>query len=259
MNIADIDELLKPLEQSIEGISNTLTQIRAFFEEKLKTQQVTINKLMTRMVNLETRLAYSEFLTNLHERKLDDYEQFSRKVNLKITGIVVEPNDSPEKIMNKIKDEATALNLEIEDYEYDRCHRVGRKYQKNGKTFQNVLLKCCFWRTRDIIYQNRKKISFKISADLTQRRTAVLDFAKDELDKDMKNGEINSTVKFVFSDKNCNLKICSQDNKFFTFNSEQEFCNIVTRLDRVNCCSDELLADESNGKKGEVIPYDVYY
>ena len=51
--------------------------------------------------------------------------------------------------------------VHVPDNEYDRYHGVGHKYkvQVNGKKYQDVLLKLCFWRTRDLIYQNMKKFS----------------------------------------------------------------------------------------------------
>ena len=49
----------------------------------------------------------------MQDRKMDDQEQFSRKVNLKLVGIEVQSNDSPEIILTKIKEEVNGLVLPI--------------------------------------------------------------------------------------------------------------------------------------------------
>ena len=54
---------------------------------------------------------------------------------------------------------------------------------KNGRSYQGVLLKLCFWCTRDMIYQSRKKFGFKVSAGLTPRRMDILVFAQNQIEK----------------------------------------------------------------------------
>ena len=67
-------------------------------------------------------------MSNLHDRKLDDHEQISQIVNLRLKGIEVIPGDSPERLMDHIKTEVLKLNLDIPDKEFDRCHREGNIY-----------------------------------------------------------------------------------------------------------------------------------
>ena len=210
----------------------------------------------TRLLRLESRVTFNEHVSVLTSRKIDDSEQFSRKLNLRLSGIEVVKNESPKTIMDKIQGQAHDLDINIEKFEYDRCHRVGTKYHNGDKVYQDVLLKLCFWKSRDKIYQNRKKFPFKVSADLTPRRSDILSYADDLVRTD---DLFNRNVSFVFADLNCNLKICSTSNKFFTFNSKYEFCNIVARLDSEMLCSSDLLDDMNNRKPGEPVPYDLYY
>ena len=72
--------------------------------------------------------------------------------------------------MNFIKDRVKAINLDLNDGDYDHCHRIGHKYNKNGKTYQRVVLKMCSWRCRNEIYANQKRLAFIISANLTDSR-----------------------------------------------------------------------------------------
>ena len=180
----------------------------------------------------------------MNERKLDDHEQVSRKVNLRIVGMKVEKEDSPEKIMTEIKEQATEIALDIPDNDYDRCHRIGKKYKRDNVLYQDVLLKLGFWRTRDALFQNRKRFNFKVFADLTQRRQDLFEYAKSEVANDEVTKRV---VKFVFCDKNCKLKIFSQSEGFYPFSSRSEFCNIVGMLDNDETLSDEFIKDEKRG------------
>ena len=256
MSASEIDQYLEPLLKNIEGMNLALNNLRDFFDEKLKNQQREILNLQTRLLNLEHRMIYNEHLSMLNNRKIDDSEQFSRKTNLRLRGIKVKSDDSPERIMKLIQEQVTALDLGIEASEYDRCHRIGGKNYKNGILYQDVLLKLCFWKTRNILYQNRKKLHFKVFADLTHSRSDLFEYAKNEINNDT---VANRLVEFVFVDLNCKLKVFSKTKHFYAFNSEIEFRNIVSRLDREQTASVEFLDDEKLGLPDKVIPYDLYY
>ena len=222
---SELDKCLGPVEKSINNfISDSFVQLKKFFAQKLKCQQAVITNLQTRLQKVEERVLYNVHATELHERKLDDLEQVSRKINLRLRGIKVENQDSPENIMITIKEQAKALDLDIPECEYDRCHRIGRKFKVNGTTFQDVLLKLCFWRTRDLLYKNGKRFNFKIFADLTQRRTELLEFARNLVEDD----EVTKrAVEFLFGDQNSKLKVFSKSKLFYSFSSWEEFMNII--------------------------------
>ena len=80
------------------------------------------------------------------------------------------------------------------------------------------------------IYKKRKDLPFKIQADLTTRRSELLDYAKDHVENDPRANEV---ANFVFCDGNCKMKIFSKSEKFFAFSSEYEFLSIINRLDNV--------------------------
>ena len=138
----------------------------------------------------------------------------------------------------------------------DATHRVGKMYKLNGKTSQDVLLCLTSWNARNNIYQKRKELPFMIYPDLTNRRDALLDFAKDVTKNDLKAQDV---VKFVFCDNNCKMKVFSKTENFFAFNSEVEFLNIVSRLDQEASASQDFLIDENEGRPDFERPYDLYY
>ena len=68
---------------------------------------------------------------------MDDMEQISRKVNLRLVGIEVFHNDSPSELMSRITKDLEENEIELPSSEIDRCYRVGPRYVYNGKTCQD--------------------------------------------------------------------------------------------------------------------------
>jgi hypothetical protein len=249
-DLSELNEILAPLKQTITETSIALENITKLYEAKFLKQQRHIEILQTRLQRLEEKIYYQEQVNELHDRKLDDLEQVSRKVNLRLKGIEIFPGDSPVTIMNQIKLEISDLGLEISDGELDRCHRIGKPYMSNHRRQHDVLVKFRTWRSRNTMYQNRKKFSFRVFADLTFRRDNVLQFAKEECKTD-ENGHpmnmaVNRVVDFVFSDLNCKIKFKSKENRFYGISSEHEFLRLVDRLDEKLTASVDFATDENN-------------
>ena len=202
-----------------------LDKLEETFDAKYKKQETEIDNLKTRIKILEARTEFIYHMAEMNARKIDDGEQISKKVNLRIEGIVVVENETPETILTKIKEEVKKFNIDIADINYDRCHRDGPRWQYRGETHQAILLKMCFWRDRDLIYKNRKEFSFKVKTHLTKRRKEIFDFALTQTKTD--DRMINKVIDFVFVDKNCKLKVRSKAGGFYGFSNEDEFLKLA--------------------------------
>ena len=258
-HLAELNDILAPLKANIENTNEALGKIQKLFEKKFAQQQHEILNLQVRIQQLETKLSYQEHVTALHDRKLDDQEQVSRKVNLRLKGIEIIQGDSPIKLKDIIKTEIERLALGIPDEEIDRCHRVGKIYSWGGsshlpknKRVQDVLVRFRSWNSRDIMYQRRKDFNFGVFADLTSSRSSLLRYIRELLN--VVEGEptslaVGRIVNYAFADKNCKIKFRSHAGSFYTVNSEQEFLNLVTRLDDALTLSDIFKADEGNRAK----------
>ena len=248
--VTELNNILKPIEDNIMATNMALEEIRKLYEAKFLKQQYEVDLLQTKVQALEEKVQYHEHSSNLHARKIDDLEQVSRKINLRLKGILVNRNDSPEMILQQIYEEIESCDVIIPREEIDRVHRVGRKYMFNSKLQQDVLIKFRTWRSRNIMYQNRKKFSFLVQADLTTRREDLFSFAKGECQpKSSRNVEsmaMDRVVEFVFCDINCKIKFKSKTNKFYSFSSEIEFLNLVDRLDNELCYGDDIKKDINN-------------
>ena len=103
----------------------------------------------------------------------------------------------------------------------------------------------CFWKDRDLIYQNRKKQSLPPP---NLRRKQILDYAQNEVRKDDNAYDI---VDFVFVDKNCKLKLKSITGRIYGFSSEFEFLSLVSWLgvDDTTFENDRLLDEVNEGEE----------
>ena len=161
-----VEELIQPLQDTITKLEKLLDENKNEFTKQLEKHSSEIFNLQVRIQSLENQSIFTHHLIHLHQRKLDDQEQYSRKPNVIIEGIEVKSNETPNEIMEYIKERVNDLDVEIKDFDFDRCHRIGPKYVKeNGRTYQRVILRMCSWRSRNIIYVNRKRLPFFVVAD----------------------------------------------------------------------------------------------
>ena len=236
----DIEDILLPLRESIKGISKVLDIIEERFENKFRKQQSQINNLQTRIALLEKKAEFNHHLAKLNERKIDDGEQFSKRINLKIEGVSLEINETSATLMEKIQSEIDKLGLQIPHNAYDRCHRDGPLKTYKGKKQQSILLKMKYWSDRDAIYANRKKLVFNVYPHLTARRSEILYFAKDQVNS--ADPSLNRNIDFVFVDRICRLMVRTKSGKFYGFNSENEFLTLVSWI-----AKNEVFADFEKG------------
>lgn len=223
MNSSDISELLLPIKNNIEALTSSLEIFSSRIEKIVADQQIQIDTLQTRIKQLEQRQCFSEhqicfnrILVDRNERKLDDVEQRSRKVNLRIDGIMVEDGETPATLLKLIQNEVAEAGVGINSYEYDHCHRVGPVYKKRGIFYQQMILRLASWSSRNMLYVNRKKFKFRFYADLTNYRSSTLNFAKDVATD-------YEVVDYVMVDANCKLKFRDILGKFHHFSSRVIF------------------------------------
>ena len=88
---------------------------------------------------MEGKLAYFESQDELKSRKIDDLEQYRRRESPRFSGFEVKQNESKEEeyvVKSYIKN---SLNVDTDESEYNRIHRIGPKIKTSGKTFQQII------------------------------------------------------------------------------------------------------------------------
>ena len=104
-----MEELMKPLTAQIRSVEIQLHVVKLELEQKIATRSSQIRNLQTRIMSLEEQSSFTHHLMQLNLRRLDDLEQYSRKVNLMFYDIPKFGNDNPTKIMDFIKSEINKL------------------------------------------------------------------------------------------------------------------------------------------------------
>ena len=104
----------------------------------------------------------------------------------------------------------------------DRAHRIGKKTPGENGVTQPIIFrfipfrdKTKFYRGHKIIKQKQKYSSYSIGLDLTWKRLSILQEAREKV-------EGIDSVKFVYADVNCNLRVFTEDGKHLKFNSIAE-------------------------------------
>ena len=216
---SDIDSLKSFIEEQSALIKN-LTEKISTLDEKLNASEASIEKLNDKITNLEKKLAYFESQDELKSDiwKIDDLEQYGRRESLRFSGFEVKENESKEECESKVKIYIKdCMNVDIEESEFNRIHRIGPEINKNGKAFQQIIVKFKGFVPRTKCYRAMKeKSDIAIHLDLTKRRYLLLNaYGK------AKNC---ASVEFACADINCSLclRLKTGNWKFFNFLEELE-------------------------------------
>ena len=213
-----INELLLPLKERVES------QNKLVIEQHLEIVNINekLQKLDGKICESEHQIRYLQNMQGLMARKIEAQNQYSRRNNLRVKGVPLLQNESPVSLLKIIQGECRKLKLGLQDLEFERAHRIGKKYIVDGRWYQAVIVKMISWGARNKMYEARGKSQYKWSADLTNERSSLLNFARNEA---------TDPIDFVFVDRNCQLMVRSTSGKFYSFSSEIEFMTLVTWIE----------------------------
>ncbi len=237
VNVSFMEDLINKLKNELQDSFNLeLEKATKPLACKISALEAKAEVHEAHMKNLEEQLGRCE--SNMQEKfkeydnafmaqgiQLDDMEQYSRRTCLRIFGVPLEtPSSARENCKAKVVEICREMEVEIEDKDIDRAHRIGKKYNEGGINHQAIIVKFHSWDKRTTVYRGRKKLSGKsIRLDLTQRRAKLLSQSKLLVAE-------NAGVEAVFVDVNCRLglKTVKGDLKFF--NTKLEFFKLLDDL-----------------------------
>ena len=149
---------------------------------------------------MEGKLAYLESQDELKSKRIDNLEQYGRRESLRFSGFEVKENESKVECENAVKIYIkNSLNVDIEESEYNKIHRIGPKITKNSKIFQQIIVTFKGFVLRAKVYRARKhKADIAIHLNLIKRRYLLL---KDAYSKD----KDCTSVDIAYADINCSL------------------------------------------------------
>lgn len=129
------EEVIKKLESAICGkLSKEVGELR----KELHSRDRTISELQSEVGELKTTM--------------DEMEQYSRRVNLRMAGIQERDNENTFQLAMGIINDQVCVAHPISSEEIDRVHRIGRKV--NGKP-RPIMIRFTTFRARQRVYKNR--------------------------------------------------------------------------------------------------------
>lgn len=213
----------------------SVDKVNDLIEAKLAAERVIwaaeVGKLKREIEKLKSEHELSELYAQHLARRIDDNNQYSRKVNLIIDGLDVKRGDSDRQIRKLVIAEIRKLKLDILDREVDRAHRHARAFKdRNGRWHTPVIARFTSWNARNEFYSNRMKLAnIYVSADLTELRSNNLMEAKSRVSTP--NSRESKLIEAVFADRNCHVTLKSVDGRYLKFNSMIEFDRLVEFID----------------------------
>ena len=186
-----------------------------------------VNKNLTiSVVKLQVDVTQAHLLIDRLTRVTDDNMQYSKKQNIIIDGLKISKSDNDAKIRQMVLDEIHRLNIDIDDHDIDRAHRIESQYRdNNGKLHTPIIVRFTSWYAKNELHEARKSARFHVRADLTPRRKDLLNDAKRSIADD--NSRAATYFEYAFVDKNCQISVKSKDGRNLKFNSMDEFRSLV--------------------------------
>ena len=213
-------------DQRIIDLSENVTQV---VHRNLELTSE-LHELRQEFKTMQNKYSKLDKKYNQLEIKVDDGQQYQRKQNLRIEGIEILDRENNDKLEAKVVSTLNDLGADIKKTDIFRLHRSGKKHRakKDGVLVAQTIVRFRNWPARRRAYLANQKAKSKksrehIRLDLTARRLALLDEARDALD--------DHPFAHAYADAECNLLVKDRnaDAKYY-FNSHPE---LVTALSYV--------------------------
>ena len=221
MNSSKKDELIKEIRQEIRQ------EIMKEVNEIIDSQNGKINQLESTVALLQQHVSALKHTQNENSKKVEDNEQYGRRLCLRIHGIPCQENETSANVLSIVNNIIKDTESDIPDTVIDRAHRIGKKVKidkndGNSPLTQSVIVRFTTFRHRTILYRNRKKLkNVKIQLDLAKGRYQTLSDARKFVDNNP------GFIKFVYADINCRLKIRFNDDSEKYFENLDNFKKLL--------------------------------
>ena len=198
--------------------------------EFLESRLSDFDSLKKRVEILESSLIIANNCQKLLLQKVDDNDQYSRRLNLIVRGLPVLKSATDEDIRRLVIAEIQQLQLPLTASDIDRAHRIRKPFKdKHGKLQVPVIVRFTSWYARNLVYSKRLTSNVFWSADITDRRNELLTEAKKIISNE--GSSAHKVVKSAVVDRNCRLVLISRDGRIFSFNSHIELHRAIQHIE----------------------------
>ena len=180
LNMTNIANLLdEKLEEKLSSFKSQL--MKDIIEEMKKELKTEITNEFKLMLNDQTKkideLESTIEILRSHvdalqvqntQPKLEELEQYGRRVCLRVSGMKTVPNEKPDDVLRKCVDSWEQCGIQVPDACIDRAHRIGRPYtdKTTKEEHQGVIIRFTTHRHRTLVYHNRRAIKTRVASVL---------------------------------------------------------------------------------------------
>ena len=130
-------KLIEPLatnEAMEEMLLKMKKEIVAEFNEKINKQNETITLL-------KSKIDAQNIVIDQLRIDIDNNQSYGRRSCLRIHGVEITPDETPVQLSNKVESCYNECNITFNEDDLDRYHRIGPKYERDGKKYQSIIIK----------------------------------------------------------------------------------------------------------------------
>ena len=148
---AKFDELKEKL---VEDVKN---EIKKEMQAFIITQEKRIVELESTVAMLQKHVCH---LKQTQDTKLDDLEQYGRRLYARIDGVHEVPNESNEQVFKFIAGKIKETGEDIPTVVIDRAHRIGKSYndRSSNKKCKSIIVRFTTFRHRTMFYRSRRNL-----------------------------------------------------------------------------------------------------
>jgi len=139
--------------------------ISAAVAQQLKSE---FSALREEVASLQKQLVQRDEVIRKLEEKVEDLEQYQRRNNIRISGVPEEASEDTDGLVLKI---AEAIGCDLESWQIDRSHRVGRK---DGQVPRPILVKFTSYKQKNSIVRSRKNLKNKTGPSILPKLNWLL-------------------------------------------------------------------------------------
>ena len=178
---SSFQSMLVDVKEEIRSIKKELTDFKVslqFTQSKFEDSEKKLNDIELKVNRQSDNLFALKGHADAAEGQLEYLENQSRRLNIRIVGLQGKDekswDDTEQKVKQVIKDK---LGL-TEDFEIDRCHRVGRSGNRQRRTGRQeddprpIVAKLVRWKDKERILKKAREVKpngVKFLADLSKR------------------------------------------------------------------------------------------
>ena len=176
-------------EKTRQDMKKQIDNLKSYFEEKLREQNVEIETLKETNKSLETRIARLE-------EKVDENDAYERRDCIVLSGEGIPASETGEnciEVARKLIVEKLRINVLPNDV--STAHRLGKKPTAQGPDRRKIIMKLCRRDLKkDIIYACKQaRPGFFVNESLTPTRNTFL-FALRRMKRSGENSPVKGTA-----------------------------------------------------------------